>query len=234
MSYSIPWNESYPSGNDLLSGVDTYIQQDKIAVRERMESLLGISDWATRDPISADLLKAINIDMSGTADAGIIGGSSSLSLYTNYPTDATAALTVTGTGASKLLTINANMQLEGYINRGYYKDFSQYDFKDLGSKSSNFTVDWADGPVAAVKLTGSPITITLTLKNSPTFLYVKQDITGSRTYAFQSMLWPADTLPTHATLALRADFYMFVRLSQEGLGQSLGVQLAGNMFTPKP
>lgn len=57
MAFSIAWNEAYPANSDAAAAIGTYIQQDKIATRERLESLLGITDWATRDPMTADTFK---------------------------------------------------------------------------------------------------------------------------------------------------------------------------------
>lgn len=76
MAFSITWNEAYPAGSDSAAGIDTYIQQDKIAVRERLESLIGIADFATRFPMTADSLK-----MGGTGK--IVSGATSLSIRNN-------------------------------------------------------------------------------------------------------------------------------------------------------
>jgi hypothetical protein len=96
MAFSIAWNEAYPAGSDVAAGIDTYIQQDKIAVRERMESLLGIANWAARDPMTADSLK-----MGGTGK--IVSGATSLSIRNNADavdmmlfTNATSAITIAG------------------------------------------------------------------------------------------------------------------------------------------
>src|SRR5690606_36240292 len=51
----IPWDEASPAGTDLANQLDTFIQEVKIAVRERMVSL-GVTDWDTDDPVFWALL----------------------------------------------------------------------------------------------------------------------------------------------------------------------------------
>lgn len=44
MAYTVAWDETAPAGADNANELDTFIQNDKIAVRERLEDL--ITDWA--------------------------------------------------------------------------------------------------------------------------------------------------------------------------------------------
>lgn len=105
MPFSITWNESYPAGSDTAAGIDTYIQQDKIAVRERLESLLGISDFATRYPMTADSFK-----MNGTANPKIVAGTGGLKIRNSV--DALDLLSIDGvTGAGTFTGTVSGMQL---------------------------------------------------------------------------------------------------------------------------
>lgn len=99
MPFTVTWDEAYPTDASPANDIEVYITDDKKATRERLESLLGISDFATRFPMSADALRM------GGASPKIIGGSSSLIFTASDGT--TPRLTIdTTNGALKSDNIN--------------------------------------------------------------------------------------------------------------------------------
>lgn len=224
MGFTITWNESYPSGSDLLSGVDTYIQQDKIAVRERLESLLGISDFATRYPMTADSLK-----MNGTADSKVIGGTASWSVRDSA--DSANNLKVTDVGgvivrngfnvAAGTSTFNGKLEVSGSQARCVEYDAGNF----TGAK----TVNWDNGNNQKITLTGNS---TLTLSNPVTGtwyqLRIVQDATGSRTVTWPANVkWMSGTTPTLTTTASRTDILALFYNGTNYLGTIVGLNWDG-------
>jgi len=115
MPFSITWDEAYPAGTDASAGIDTYIQEDKTATRERLESLLGIADFSTRFPMSADALK-----MDGAANTYIKGGTATWSLReTTGVTSFISVDTVTGVvtfSAIPVFSLGLSNLVTGTIN----------------------------------------------------------------------------------------------------------------------
>ena len=79
MAYSVDWNEALPAGTSAAGILWQFIQNDKIAVRERIDSIFGTTGGAqsldTADPYLPYLLL-----LSGTPASRIVPGSTSLSL----------------------------------------------------------------------------------------------------------------------------------------------------------
>lgn len=156
MTFSIIWNESYPAGTDLGSGIDTYIQQDKIATRERAESLYGISDFATRYPMSADAFA-----MNGIANSYIMGGTATWGV-----TDSTGVTPIFGlntvtnaaafAGALNIVGVTTTAQLDVNAAQARCVEY------DAGNFTGAKTVDFNNGNNQKFTLTGSS---TLTLSN---------------------------------------------------------------------
>ena len=77
---------------------------------------------------------------------------------------------------------------------------------DNGDKSSNFTVDWSNGPNQRVRLTAS---ITIFFSNAKPggryYLRIVQDGTGSRTPTLSGVTYPGGTAPTWTITASRQD-----------------------------
>lgn len=139
MPFSITWNEAYPAGTDNAGAIEDYFHQDKIATRERMESLLGISNFATRFPMSADALR-----MDGAANTYIKGGTATWSIRdttgvtsfisVNTVTGTTTLLAVT-TGLINGQTINATANFTGTLNVA----------DDFSVATNKLTIDGATG-----------------------------------------------------------------------------------------
>lgn len=205
MPFSITWNESYPAGTDLGSGIDTYIQQDKTAVRERMESLLGIADFSTRDPMTADALK-----MSGGTNTYIVGGSVSWGVKNNAATDYNLQVTDAG-----VLTIRAGLTITAGTTTTKRLDVSGAQARvieyDAGNSGAAKTIDWDNGNNQLLTLTAS---CTLTFSNPLTGgwyqLRVIQGGTGSYTLTYPATVkWPGGVAPTLTTTVGRTDIIAF-------------------------
>ena len=200
MAFSITWNESYPAGTDLGSGIDTYIQQDKIAVRERLESLLGIADFSTRDPMSADVFA-----MSGIADSYIKGGS--VSWGVKDTTGATYNLQVTDAG---VLTVRAGLTITAGTTTTKQLDVN-HQARIVEVAAGNITgavaLDWNDGNNQAGTLTGN---VTLTLSNPIAGCWYQLRATqggaGSYTVTWPANVkWQSGVAPTLTTTVGRTD-----------------------------
>lgn len=70
MAYSNAWNEAYPPGTLSADQIDTAIQYWAVAIRERLNDVFGIANWASADPIRPGSMHF------GGATPYIIGGSS--------------------------------------------------------------------------------------------------------------------------------------------------------------
>ncbi len=112
MPFTKTWDETAPTKLSTAVDIDLYIKDDKIAVRERFESLLGIADFATRFPMSADALK-----MNGAATSKILGGTAGFAIANSA---GTALVTFDTTAGSLTLgghTVNK-------ITRGTFPQYS--------------------------------------------------------------------------------------------------------------
>lgn len=99
MAFSKTWNEASPTATDPADEIHLDIQTDKIATRERLESFMGISDFSSRDPMSADSIRM------GGANPKIRGGSASLVITAS---DGTTPILTIDTTNSNLLTNKIN------------------------------------------------------------------------------------------------------------------------------
>jgi len=201
MAFSITWNESYPAGTDLGSGIDTYIQQDKIAVRERMESLLGIADFSTRDPMTADVFA-----MSGIANSYIKGGS--VSWGVKDTTGATYNLQVTDAG---VLTVRAGLTITAGTTTTKQLDVSGAQARiiefDAGDSGAALAIDWDDSNNQKITLTANT---TLTFSNPIAGCWYQlrlvQNAVGSKTVTWPANVkWQSGVAPTLTTTASYTD-----------------------------
>lgn len=222
MAFSITWNESYPAGTDLGSGIDTYIQQDKVATRERLESLLGISNFTSRDPISADALK-----MSGTADSYIIGGTASWGVKNNASTDYNLQVTDAGVLTIRAgLTVTSGDTSTNKLTVGGQGIVLEH---DAGNSGTSLTIDWNNSNNQLVTLTGG---CTFTFSNPVAGawyqLRLKQDATGSRTVTWPANVkWAGGIAVTLTTTAARTDMVAFYYNGTNYLGMLINLNWNG-------
>lgn len=245
MAFSDAWDETSPNGAVVAANtLDTIIKNEvKRAVRERLESIFGIADFDTRDPMSADAF-----NMGGAADSYIIGGTASWGIKnnagTNYNIQITnagvmtvrAGLTVTAGGATITagdVTVTAgNLTMTvGKITTPDLDVSSQARLieYDAGNFTGAKTVDFENGNNQKFILTGNS---TLTFSNPVTGcwyqLRVVQDGTGSRTITWPATVkWLNAVTPTLTTTASRTDMFAFYYNGTNYLGTIVGLNWNG-------
>lgn len=78
MPYTVTWDEAYPAGVSTAGLIWEYIQEDKIAVRERIDSIFGTSGFTSF--ANADPYLPISLTLKGGALSRIIPGPTSFSV----------------------------------------------------------------------------------------------------------------------------------------------------------
>lgn len=182
MAYTVSWDESYPTGTSAASGIDTYIQQDKIAVRERIDTVFGTSGATSL--ANADPYLAVSLKLSGAAASKIIPGSTSVAVRNNGDTrdnllvvdagDTTTYRDLT-VGRNAVITNNLTVQGQGYSER------------NTVTVAATTTVDFNVGNVHYLDLSTNITTLTLSnpVAGGCYMLEIKQ---GAGPY---SITWPA-------------------------------------------
>lgn len=103
----IPWDENSPSGSDPANELDTFIQEVKEAVRERMVSL-GVTNWASADPVTfaALLMGGVTPYFRGSSTTTSIQFQSKDGLNVNLELFENGNITVRGTLTADGLAIS--------------------------------------------------------------------------------------------------------------------------------
>jgi hypothetical protein len=231
--WSVTWDESYPAGTDAASGIATYIEQDKIAVRERLNSLLGITTWGTS---TGPPMKGYQLNLTGGANANIQIGTTDFSFYdstnsiqlfkitsagsatffydltiANGVTVTAGGLTITAGGitiSAGGLAVSGNTTLNKTTVSSGQGVISRY---NAGNSSTALTLDFNNGNNQLITLTGN---CTFTFSNPVSgawySLELLQDATGSRTVTWPaSVKWSGGTAPTLTTTASKTDVMTF-------------------------
>lgn len=227
-TWAVTWDETYPAGTNAASGIATYIEQDKIAVRERMNSLLGISNWGTS---LGPPMQAYQVSFAGGANAKIQIGTTDFSFYddTNSTqlfkivkagdatfyyslTVASGGLTVTAGGLTITaggLTVTAGDSAFKKVTvssaQGVVARYS------AGSSGTALTIDWNNGNNQVVSMTGAcTFTFSNPIAGAWYSLELTQDATGSRTASWPaSVKWPSASAPVLTTTASKTDILTF-------------------------
>lgn len=193
MTYSVAWNEAYPTATNAANLIYQYIQQDKTAVRERLDDIFGTAGGSqslqTADPYRPYLLK-----LSGTAASKIIPGSTSFAVRDS--TDAYNNLLVAENGD---VTVRRNLSVP---------DGQAWVTRYTATTAASTTLDWNNGNVQYLSLAASITTLTLSnpQTGSTYLLEIKQGGSGSYTIAWPaSVVWAGGTAPTLTTTVGRTD-----------------------------
>lgn len=189
MVYSVAWNEAAPAGSAAANQIDTFIQQDKTAVRERLESLFGITDFQTADPV-----KGQKLNLAAGAISSIVPGATSFSVRDS--TDVRDNFLVEEIGDA---TFHRNLIVGGQGKAARYTGVVV---------GANTTIDWNTGNTQLLLLTTNIGTLTLNNPIAGAFytLEIKQDGTGSRTINWPATIeFAAGDEPTLTTTANRTD-----------------------------
>lgn len=182
MPYSVAWNESYPAGSSAANAINTYITDDKVAVRERIDSVFGTSGGTSL--ASADPYLPISLKLSGSATSKILPGATSFAIRDSADgrnnllvveagdTTTHRDLTV---GRHAVITNNLTVQGQGYSER------------NSPTVAATTTVDFNTGNVHYLNLSTNITTLTLSnpVAGACYMLEIKQ---GAGPY---SITWPA-------------------------------------------
>jgi len=182
MTYSEAWDESFPTGASAANQINTYITDDKIAVRERIDSVFGTSGATSL--ANADPYLPISLKLSGSATSKILPGATSFSVRDSADArnnllvveagDVTTYRDLT-VGRTAVITNNLTVQGQGYSER------------NTVTIAATTTVDFNDGNVHYLNLSTNITTLNL---NNPVaggcyMLEIKQ---GAGPYTIS---WPA-------------------------------------------
>lgn len=182
MPYSVAWNESFPTGASAANAINTYITNDKIAVRERIDSVFGTSGATSL--ASADPYRGVTLYLNGSATAKIIPGATSLAIRDSADGrnnllvveagDVTTYRDLT-VGRSAVITNNLTVQGQGLSER------------NTVTVAGTTTVDFNSGNVHFLNLTTNITTLTLSnpVAGGCYMLEIKQ---GAGPY---TIAWPA-------------------------------------------
>lgn len=189
MAYTVAWNEAIPAGTSAAALIWQFIQNDKIAVRERIDSIFGTSGATSLD--TADPYLPLLIKLSGSATSKIIPGATSLSLRNaadsadNLLIADAGTATIRGRASSTRVTVTT---------------------------AATTVVDLNGGNSFFLNLTASITTLTLNNPVAGAFytFEIKQSGAGSFTVAWPaSVKWPSGAAPTLTTTTGRTDVLSF-------------------------
>jgi hypothetical protein len=125
----------------------------------------------------------------------------------------TAGAVAVASGASEIMRVNATGLGIGSTVPAAALDVTGqvYSRRSALTYASTITVNWQNGNVQSVTLTGNP---TITFSNGQDggryILIVEQDGTGSRTVTWSNANWPGGTAPTLTTTASKWDYITFI------------------------
>jgi hypothetical protein len=193
MTYAQAWNEAAPPGTLPANQIDTAIQQDKIAVRERMVSL-GVTGWATEDPVGFNQLNFIG------ANPKIIPGTASIRIRNRADNQTNVEIFDAGDiEVFRDVIVNRNIRVKS--KQAYNEPLV------VGDVTGAVTVNWNNGANQHLRFTGA---VTFTFSNpiagSFYFLRIQQDGTGNRIVTWPGAVrFPTGSVTTLTTTANRVD-----------------------------
>jgi hypothetical protein len=211
MSFTAAWDESQPDGAVVdAADLDLWDRNIQRNIRERLEALLGITDFVAQTPAAGTTLKGIKLDMRGTAASSLLPGATSFAVRNNADTfdnlliadngDVTVRnnLIITGTISTATLALTGHLTVSGQATVGEH---------DAGNSGAAIALDFNNGNNQLLTLTA---TCTLTLSNPVTgsvyIIRLKQDATGSRFVTWPGTVdWGSAGAPTLTTTAERSD-----------------------------
>ena len=215
MPYIVPWDNTVPAGTAAANQIDTFIQNTKISVSERMQSL-GVTGWETDFPVGFSL-----ISLKGTIP--YIYGLNAISIrflnsaltFVNLLINDDGSITVRGiagfsngilvTGASNFIgatTFSAPVDVT--LAQSHNTEFVN------GNSAAAKTIDWGNGNNQSLVLTANcTLTFATPLSAGFYFLRLVQDGTGSRTITWPTVKWGGAVAPTLTVTAAKQDFISF-------------------------
>jgi hypothetical protein len=186
MAYTVAWNEAFPAGTNAASLIWEYIQDDKTAVRERIDSIFGTSG-STSFTANVFPYKPISLNLAGGPTSRIIPGATSLSLR-NAADDAD----------NVLITDAGSVTIRGGASAA----------RRVATVAATTSIDLSTGNSFYLELGVSITTLTLTNPRAGMFYVfeIKQTGAGSFTIAWPAEFeWPSDVAPTLTTTTGKTD-----------------------------
>jgi hypothetical protein len=189
MPYTVAWNEAIPAGTSAANQIATFITNDKIAVRERIDSVFGTSGATSLD--TADPYLPTSLTLKGASQSKIIPGSISLNIRDTA--DARDNLLVTDVGA---------VTIHGRASAGRVSP----------TVAATTSVDLNTANSIYLEMTVSITTLTLTNPVAGAFytFEIKQTGAGSFTVAWPAAVkWSSGVAPTLTTTTGKTDVVSF-------------------------
>lgn len=189
MVYSVAWNEAVPAGSAAANQIDTFIQNDKTATRERLESLFGITNFQTADPV-----KGQKLNLAAGAISSIVPGATSFAVRDSA--DARNNFLVNEIGD---IVSHRNLAVGGQAKAARYTGVVV---------AATTVIDWNNGNSQILTLGLNIGTLTLNNPIAGSFytIELKQDSTGGRTVNWPAtVVFPSGVAPTLTTTADRTD-----------------------------
>lgn len=222
MPYTRVWNSSAPNGATTdAADIDVVFHQFRVDIVERMNSIIGGTDFATADPVR---FKNIYFgDANGevwipTADLTFKSNDGTVSIMQLLASGnieiPTGDFTVTA-GTTNVVDIDSTGQARNVP-------------VEVGSVAVNTALDLDDGNYQRVTLGASGLVLTLSnpKAGSVYVIEVAQDAGGSRAYTFAagtgSIKWPSGVTPTTSTGANKIDIYSFLFNGTDFCGMQSG------------
>jgi hypothetical protein len=185
MPYTVTWNEAIPAGTDAAGLIWQFIQNDKIAVRERIDSIFetsGGNSLASADPYLPRALK-----LNGASQSRILPGVISLNIRNGADTRDNVLITEIGA-----------MTIHGRASAGRVSP----------TVAATTSVDLNTANSIYLEMTVSITTLTLTNPVAGAFYLfeIKQTGAGNFTITWPAEFeWPGDIPPTLTTTTGKTD-----------------------------
>ena len=156
MAYANAWDETYPPGTTSADQIDTIIQYWAIAVRERMNDVLGISTWAT----ATQPIRFSSLTFQG-ATPYIQGGTTSLRFRDSTNTFDNGTIADAGDYTARRNVIATNNLIANgdfVTNKGIGKflpGVTSFSFRDFADANDNLLINDNGSVVIRLGLTSN-------------------------------------------------------------------------------
>lgn len=183
MPYSVAWNESNPTGASAANAIATYITDDKIAVRERIDSVFGTSGATSL--ANADPFKGLKLNLAASATSTIVPGATSFAIRDSA--DARNNLLVNENGDVEVYNALTVKNSDVTVDKNLIVKGQGYSERNSPTVAATTTINFNDGNVHYLNLTTNITTLTLSnpVAGACYTLEIKQ---GAGPY---TITWPA-------------------------------------------
>lgn len=223
--FNVDWNRATPSGSAPANTVHTELRNLEWAVEERMNALLGITDWDTQNDDAG--IEIARLLLKKIAASYIVGGSTSLAFRNNANNANNVLIEDDGD-----VTLRKDLAIIGKIvaalvidhnlthNAGFLATFkSRISVEDTqagikrkhkGNATGAVTIDWNESNNQAFDMVGNATFSQTNMQAGSWYvLELKQDAIGGRTGLFTGVEWSDGAAPILTTVNGRTDFLTF-------------------------